>query len=127
MNNQIFKNFQPEEGWNRGASRKIEIPRKFRKPWKNIVKTVEKATKEREKKRESKTKGRIQNRKDGGSERVDGFCLFARFAGTQCVILLILLLYVSNFTFQPRLESISRNQSTFIDVSRFGRRYSFVT
>lgn len=59
MNNQIFKNFQPEEGWNRGASRKIEIPRKFRKPWKNIVKTVEKATKEREqdKRKNTKSKG----------------------------------------------------------------------
>lgn len=45
----------------------------------------------------------------------------------QCVLLLILFLYVSNFTFQPRLESISRNQSTFIDVSRFGRRYSYLS
>lgn len=55
---------------------KIEIPHKFRKPWKNIVKTIEKATRERE--RESKTKGRIQNRKDGGSERVDGVFVYSR-------------------------------------------------
>lgn len=87
MNNPIFQNFQPEEGWNVS---KIEIPRKFRSFEKYCI--VEKATRERGKKQDKRKNTKSWK---GGGERVGGLCLSARFAEAQCVCLLILFLYVA--------------------------------